>query len=87
MNTILKRLLVTALVFPNVILAQDTIKTYAGNDALVAGSGQLATAAQFAGPKNIVVDGQGNVYFSASGRSMDLKVATNGCTSRTPATT
>jgi hypothetical protein len=51
------------------------------------GSGQLATAAQFVGPKNIVVDGQRNVYFSASGRSMDLKVATNGCTSRTPATT
>jgi uncharacterized protein (TIGR03437 family) len=55
-----------------------TINTYAGNDALFAGGGQLATAAQLVGPNNIAFDGRGNVYFSASGLSMVLKVAANG---------
>ena len=55
-----------------------TINTYAGNDALFAGAGQPATAAQLVGPNNIAVDGKGNVYFSASGLSMVLKVAPNG---------
>ena len=55
-----------------------TINTYAGNDALFAGGGQLATSAQLAGPNNIAFDGKGNVYFSASGLSMVLKVAANG---------
>jgi hypothetical protein len=30
------------------------------------------------GPNNIAVDGQGPVYFSASGLSMVLRVVTNG---------
>src|ERR1039457_3767034 len=55
-----------------------TISTYAGNDALFAGGGQLATSAQLVGPNNIAFDGKGNVYFSASGLSMVLKVAANG---------
>ena len=55
-----------------------TINTYAGNDALFAGGGQPATAAQVVGPNNIAFDGKGNVYFSASGLSMVLKVAANG---------
>src|ERR1035441_5210392 len=55
-----------------------TIVTYAGNDAIFAGGGQLATAAQLVGPKYVAVDGQGNVYLSASGLSMVLKVGSNG---------
>ena len=75
---ILKRFLPSALVFSGVMLAQGTINTYAGSDALFAGAGQPATAAQLVGPNSVAVDGQGNVYFSASGLSMVLKVATNG---------
>jgi sugar lactone lactonase YvrE len=55
-----------------------TISTYAGNDALFAGGGQPATAAQVVEPNNIAFDGKGNVYVSASGLSMVLKVAANG---------
>jgi hypothetical protein len=55
-----------------------TINAYAGNDALYTGGGQPATAAQLVGPNNIAVDPQGNVYFSASGLSMVLKVSANG---------
>ena len=55
-----------------------TIITYAGNDAIFAGGGQPATAAQLVGPKYVAVDGQGNVYLSASGLSMVLKVGSNG---------
>jgi hypothetical protein len=77
-NMLLTRFLPSALVFSGVMLAQGTINTYAGNDALFAGTGQPATAAQLVGPNNVAVDGQGNVYFSASGLAMVLKVATNG---------
>ena len=52
-----------------------TINTYAGNDALFAGGGQPATSAHLVGPNYIAIDGQGNVYFSASGLAMVLKVA------------
>jgi uncharacterized protein (TIGR03437 family) len=75
MNAILRRWLVAALVLPGVILAQGTINTYAGNDAIFAGSGRPATAAQLVNPNNIAVDAQGNVYFSDSGLSMVLKVS------------
>jgi len=54
--------------------AQPTITTYAGNDAIFAGSGLPAIAAQLVGPNNSVVDGQGNIYISAAGLSMVLKV-------------
>jgi uncharacterized protein (TIGR03437 family) len=76
-NTILKRLLPCALVFAGVVLAQGTIDTYAGNDAIFADAGKAATAAHLVGPNNMAVDGQGNVYISASGLSMVLKVAAN----------
>jgi uncharacterized protein (TIGR03437 family) len=72
------KLLTSALLFSSVLLAQGTINTYAGNDSLFAGGGQMATAAQLVGPNNIAFDGKGNVYFSASGLSMVLKVAANG---------
>ena len=61
-----------------VMLAQGTIITYAGSDALFAGAGQPAIAAQIVGPQNIVADGQGNVYFCVSGQSMVLKISSNG---------
>jgi uncharacterized protein (TIGR03437 family) len=72
---ILFKLLPSVLVFSGAMVAQGTINTYAGNDALFAGSGQPATAAQLVGPNNSAVDAQGNVYISASGLSMVLKVA------------
>jgi hypothetical protein len=56
--------------------SQGTINTYAGNDAIFAGSGQAATAAQLVNPNNIAFDAHGNVYFSATGLSMVLKVST-----------
>jgi len=65
------------LLFSGTVLAQGNINTYAGNDALFAGSGKPATAAQLVGPNNSAVDAQGNVYISASGLSMVLKVAAN----------
>jgi len=71
---VLKKVLPSALVFSGLALAQGTINTYAGNDALFEGSGQPATAAQLVGPNNSVVDGQGNVYISAPGLAMVLKV-------------
>jgi hypothetical protein len=49
-----------------------------GSDALFAGSGQPATSSQLVAPNNVAVDSQGNIYFSDSGLSMVLKVATNG---------
>jgi uncharacterized protein (TIGR03437 family) len=67
-------ILVCAFVFCGAAFAQPTIKTYAGNDAIFAGSGQPAIAAQLVGPTKSVVDGQGNVYISAPGLSMVLKV-------------
>jgi hypothetical protein len=67
---VLKKVLPSALVFSSLALARRTINTYAGNDALFAGGGQPATSAQLAGPNYSVVDGQGNVYISASGLSM-----------------
>jgi uncharacterized protein (TIGR03437 family) len=63
-----------ALLFSGIALAQGTIDTYAGNDALFAGSGLPATAAQIVGPNSMAVDSQGNLYISASGLSMVLKV-------------
>jgi len=80
-KTILRRFLVASLVFPGVMLAQGTINTYAGNDAIFADGGKAATAAHLVGPNNMAVDAQGNVYISASGLSMVLKVATNGVVS------
>src|ERR1035441_5743330 len=77
-KTILMGFLVAAAVFPGVILAQGTINTYAGSDALFAGAGKPATAAQLVAPNNIAVDSQGNIYFSDSGLSQVLKVAANG---------
>jgi uncharacterized protein (TIGR03437 family) len=71
----LKKVLLSTLVFSGLALAQGTINTYAGNDALFEGSGQPAIAAQLVGPNNSVVDGQGNVYFSASGLAMVLKIS------------
>jgi len=65
----------SALVFSGLALAQGTINTYAGNDALFEGSGQPAIAAQLVGPNNSVVDGQGNAYFSAGGLAMVLKIS------------
>src|SRR5664279_3803299 len=50
-----------------------TINTYAGNDAIFAGSGQPATAAQLVNPSYMAFDAQGNLYFSATGPSMVLK--------------
>jgi uncharacterized protein (TIGR03437 family) len=62
-------------VFSGVVLAQGTIDTYAGNDALFAGGGKPAISAQLVNPNYVAVDGQGNIYFSASGLSMVLKVS------------
>jgi hypothetical protein len=70
----LRSLLPCALVFSGLVLGQGTINTYAGNDALFAGSGQPAITAQLVGPNNSVVDGQGNVYISAGGLAVVLKV-------------
>jgi secreted PhoX family phosphatase len=77
MIAILRRFLVASLVLPGVILAQGTINTYAGSDALFAGGGQAATSAQLVNPNNVAVDAQGNVYFSDGGLAMVLRVATN----------
>ena len=74
--SILKRLLPSVLLSSSLVLAQGTINTYAGNDAIFAGSGQAATAAQLVNPNNIAFDAHGNVYFSATGLSMVLKVST-----------
>jgi uncharacterized protein (TIGR03437 family) len=74
-NVTLTRLLPCALVFSGVVLAQGTIDTYAGNDAIFADGGKAATAAHLVGPNNMAVDAQGNVYIAASGLSMVLKVA------------
>jgi len=70
----LRSFLLSALVFSGLALGQGTINTYAGNDALFEGSGQPAIAAQLVGPNNSIVDGQGNVYISAPGLAMVLKV-------------
>jgi uncharacterized protein (TIGR03437 family) len=74
-NVTLTRLLSCALVLSGVMLAQGTIDTYAGNDAIFADGGKAATAAHLVGPNNMAVDAQGNVYIAASGLSMVLKVA------------
>jgi hypothetical protein len=73
-NMMLTRLLPCALVFSGIMVAQGTINTYAGNDALFQGSGQPAIDAQIAGPNNSVVDSHGNVYISAGPLAMVLKV-------------
>jgi uncharacterized protein (TIGR03437 family) len=52
-----------------------TINTYAGNDAIFAGAGRPATAAQLVNPNYIAFDAQGNIYFSDTGLSMVLKVS------------
>src|ERR1700691_145596 len=76
MRTIVK-VLPSALAFAGLMLAEGAINTYAGNDALFAGAGKAATAAQIVGPNGMAVDAQGNLYISASGLSMVLKVAAN----------
>ena len=68
-------LMASALVFPDIILAQGTINTYAGSDALFADAGRAAAAAHLVNPDNMVFDAQGNLYFSDSGLSMVLKVS------------
>jgi trimeric autotransporter adhesin len=73
-NMMLTKLLPCMLIFSGVMVAQGTINTYAGNDALFQGSGQPAIDAQIVGPNNSVVDRHGNVYISAPGLSMVLKV-------------
>jgi len=77
-TTTLTGVLIAAAVLPGVILAQGAINTYAGSDALFAGAGKPATSAQLVAPNNIAVDSEGNIYFSDSGLSQVLKVATNG---------
>src|ERR1700691_6790096 len=76
MRTIVK-VLPSALAFAGLMLAQGAINTYAGNDALFAAAGKAATVAQIVGPNGMAVDAQGNLYISASGLSMVLKVAAN----------
>src|ERR1035441_9518342 len=77
--SILKRLLPSVLLSSSLVLAQGTINTYAGNDAIFAGAGRPATAAQLVNPSYMAFDAQGNLYFSATGLSMVLKVsAANG---------
>jgi len=76
--TTLKRFLVAALVCPGVVLAQGTINTYAGSDALFADSDKPATSAHLVNPNYMAVDAQGNIYFSDVGLAMVLKVSTNG---------
>src|ERR1700733_12182657 len=71
---ILTKSLPCMLIFSGLILAQGTINTYAGKDALCAGARQPAVTAQIVGPNNSVVDSHGNVYISGSGLSMVLKV-------------
>jgi uncharacterized protein (TIGR03437 family) len=73
--SILKRLLPSVLLSASLVLAQGTINTYAGNDAIFAGAGQPATAAQLVNPSYMAFDAQGNVYFSATGLAMVLKVS------------
>jgi uncharacterized protein (TIGR03437 family) len=68
-------LMTSALVSQGVMLAQGTINTYAGSDALFAGGGQPATSAQLVNPDNMAFDAQDNLYFSDSGLSMVLKVS------------
>ena len=68
-------LMASALVSPGVMLAQGTMNTYAGSDALFAGGGQPATAAQLVNPNYMAFDAQGNLYFSDSGFAMVFKVS------------
>lgn len=70
----IKTVLFLALTMPAILPAQGTINTYAGNDALFDDAGQPATSAHLVGPNNIAIDAKGDVYFSASGLSMVLKV-------------
>jgi uncharacterized protein (TIGR03437 family) len=59
------------------MLAQ-TITTYAGNDAIFAGTGQQATAVQIPAPRGVAVDSHGNIFISSSALSMILRVAPGG---------
>jgi uncharacterized protein (TIGR03437 family) len=74
----MNRLTAALLVFSGVTLAQGTVDTYAGNDAIFQGSGRPATSAQILKPEYFAIDGQGDVYFSAPGIFMVLKVAPTG---------
>jgi uncharacterized protein (TIGR03437 family) len=76
--SILKRLLPSVLLSSSLVLAQGTIKTYAGSDALFADAGRPATAAHLVNPNYIAFDAQGNLYFSDSGLAIVLKVSTSG---------
>ena len=56
----------------------QTITTYAGSDAIFAGTGQQATAVQIPAPRGVAVDSQGNIYVSSIALAMILKVAPSG---------
>jgi hypothetical protein len=54
--SILKRLLPSVLLSSSLVLAQGTIKTYAGSDALFADAGRPATAAHLVNPNYMAFD-------------------------------
>jgi sugar lactone lactonase YvrE len=58
--------------------AQGVITTVAGNDAIFADDGKLATSAALVIPNGLAVDAGGNVYIASSVLSMVLKVDTKG---------
>jgi uncharacterized protein (TIGR03437 family) len=63
------------------LASAQIITTYAGSDAPFTGAGKQATAVQIARPSGIAADSQGNVYVSASGLSLVLKIDPNGVVS------
>jgi uncharacterized protein (TIGR03437 family) len=67
-----------AVLFSEAAFAQATITTYAGNDAIFAGSGLAAINAQLAQPYGVAVDSHGNVFIAATGLQMILKVDIHG---------
>lgn len=72
------KILVCAFLFCGAAFGQATITTYAGNDAIFAGSGLAALNAQLAQPYGVAVDSHGNVFIAATGLQMILKVDAHG---------
>lgn len=67
-----------ALVLPLHVFGQNTIGTFAGNQALGAGfsgDGGAPTAAQLSAPNGVAVDSSGNVYIADGGNYVVRKVA------------